>query len=157
MQIDFIFVGKTAFNDMASAMERYLERIRRDLDARVHIARAERIGKNTNPDLVKQREGQRLLETARAVNGVVILWDERGKNMDSTRFAGFLGDLRDKGVRRVGMIMGGPLGVSKEVFDGADHVLSLSKMTLPHDLARVVLMEQVYRALTILKGEPYHK
>jgi len=87
----------------------------------------------------------------------LVVWDPCGKDMDSVAFAEFLGDLRNDGFPDLWMMVGGPLGISKRLLARADFVLSFSKMTFPHDLARLVVMEQVYRAFTILKGEPYHK
>jgi 23S rRNA (pseudouridine1915-N3)-methyltransferase len=76
--------------------------------------------------------------------------------MDSPSFAALLGRIQES-ARDLWMVVGGPLGLSEEVRRKATHVLSLSRMTLPHDLARLVVAEQLYRAFTILRGEPYHK
>jgi 23S rRNA (pseudouridine1915-N3)-methyltransferase len=89
--------------------------------------------------------------------GCLVIWDQRGKEVDSVTFAKFLDDLRTNGVSEMWMVVGGPLGVSQTLLARADFVFSLSRMTLPHDLARLMVMEQLYRAFTILKGDPYHK
>jgi len=86
----------------------------------------------------------------------LILLDSRGKQMSSEEFAGQIGRLRDEGVQRVVFAVGPTDGWSAEARQRANLLLSLGRMTLPHQLARVVLAEQVYRALTILAGHPYH-
>jgi len=77
--------------------------------------------------------------------------------LDSVGLAGFLERLRAEGVAKVWMVTGGPLGVSPKLLETANSVLALSRMTFPHDIARLVLAEQLYRAFTILRNEPYHK
>ena len=83
--------------------------------------------------------------------------EQNGKEIDSVALAEFLEDRRTGGTSRMWMVIGGPLGVSQTLLLRADFVLSLSRMTFPHDLARLMVMEQLYRAFTILKGEAYHK
>lgn len=87
----------------------------------------------------------------------VIALDVRGKQLASEEFAAFLGERATRGVSSFAMVLGGSLGLDPAVKERADLSLSLSLMTLPHMLARVVLLEQVYRALAILRGDPYHK
>jgi 23S rRNA (pseudouridine1915-N3)-methyltransferase len=87
---------------------------------------------------------------------LLVALDERGKLLDSVEFSRYVGKARD-GSKDLLLIIGGDEGLDERVRQAADLTLSLSKMTLPHRLARVVLVEQLYRAFTILKGEPYHK
>jgi 23S rRNA (pseudouridine1915-N3)-methyltransferase len=82
--------------------------------------------------------------------------DVRGKELSSEQFAKFLGDYQDRNPLPLLLAVGGADGFSDETRNAAHHLISLGKMTLPHELARVVLLEQVYRAFTILKGHPYH-
>jgi 23S rRNA (pseudouridine1915-N3)-methyltransferase len=86
-----------------------------------------------------------------------MVWDQRGREMDSPAFAQFLETLQNRGTSHLWMVIGGPLGVSERLLEQAHQVVALSKMTFPHDLARLLVLEQLYRAYTILKGEPYHK
>ena len=86
----------------------------------------------------------------------LVLLDSRGKEFSSEQFAKFLGDYQDRNPLPLVFAIGGADGFSEEARAGADHVVSLGKMTLAHELARVVLLEQIYRAFTILKGHPYH-
>jgi len=77
--------------------------------------------------------------------------------LDSVGFARLLQRIRDEGISRTWMVIGGPLGISPKLLEEANTTLSLSRMTFPHDLARLMVVEQLYRAFSILKGEPYHK
>ena len=88
---------------------------------------------------------------------VLIALDERGKVLDSQKFSKLLANIRDKGTRELVLVLGGPDGHGEGLLQRADIKLSLSAMTMPHGLARVVLAEQVYRALTILDNHPYHR
>jgi len=86
-----------------------------------------------------------------------IVMDSQGKEKSSEDLAGFLSDHQMRGTKRLCFFVGGPDGIGKEVRGRADLAVSLSCMTFPHELAQVMLLEQLYRAFTILKGEPYHK
>lgn len=100
-------------------------------------------------------EGVRLLEKLPA-GAVVVLLDERGESRSSEQLASWLTELADRGVRDLRLVVGGPYGFAPAVRARADRLLSLSAMTLPHELARVVLLEQLYRAWSIVRGLPYH-
>ncbi len=104
---------------------------------------------------VKAKEGERLLE---AVGGALLVaCDERGTMLRSEEFAGWLREEREKAVRDVAFVIGGAYGLPEELLARADRRMALARWTLPHELARLVLVEQLYRAGTILRGEPYHK
>lgn len=105
---------------------------------------------------VKEREGERLLARIGADDRVIAL-TIGGKRYSSESFAAHLLSLRDASVRSIAFVIGGSLGLSDAVLARADETLSLSDMTLPHRIARLVLLEQVYRAHKIIAGEPYHK
>jgi 23S rRNA (pseudouridine1915-N3)-methyltransferase len=156
MHIHVVVVGKTADIELSHGMERYLERVRRYVAADVHVVRAERIRRNVPDRCVREREGERILSLVGG-RGRLLVWDARGRELDSTAFAHFLQRFRDGGLRDLWMVVGGPLGVSMELLAQADTILALSKMTFPHDLARLMVLEQLYRAFSILNGEAYHK
>lgn len=144
-------------------------RLRSEGAARLARDYAGRAGRYASLDLVEVRdsrekeaaraaddEGARLLAALRPDDRLVLL-DERGKSISSPELAAFLGDAeRAGGSRRLVFAVGGAWGVSDAARARAERMLSLSKMTLPHELARVVLLEQLYRAFTILRNEPYH-
>jgi 23S rRNA (pseudouridine1915-N3)-methyltransferase len=104
----------------------------------------------------KDDEAERLLRAAAKADFRIAL-DERGKASSSDAFAKLLGRKRDDGIATLAFLIGGPDGHGKAALDAADLALSLGPMTLPHGLARVVLTEQIYRAVTILSGHPYHR
>ena len=104
----------------------------------------------------QNEEAERLIAKAGEIGCKVVL-DERGKHLTSEAFAAFLRGKREKGVRSLVFMIGGPDGQGAPALAGADLKLSLGAMTLPHMLARVLLAEQLYRAATILTGHPYHR
>jgi len=156
MHLHLVFIGKTAFADLETGIKRYHERLRHYLPAHIHILKAERIPPRGAEAPPKEREAERVLKLV-GKKGCLIIWDQNGTQLDSVALAGFLDDRRSSGVPELWMVLGGPLGVSQKLLQRADFVLSLSRMTFPHDLARLMVMEQLYRAFTILKGEAYHK
>jgi 23S rRNA (pseudouridine1915-N3)-methyltransferase len=156
MRLNLVFVGKTAFPEVQSGIDRYLDRLRFYLPAQIYLLKAEKITLKGSEEAIMEKEAERVLKLVDK-RDCLLIWDQRGKHMDSVTFARFFDDLRNSGVSPLWMMIGGPLGVSQRLLARADYVLSLSKMTFPHDLARLLVMEQIYRAFTILKGEPYHK
>jgi 23S rRNA (pseudouridine1915-N3)-methyltransferase len=156
MRLHLVFIGKTAFPEVQVGIDRYLERLRYYVPTQIHLLKAEKITPKGSEDSVKEKEADRVLRLLEK-GACLVIWDPCGKSMDSVTFARFLDHLRSDGAGEVYMVVGGPLGISQRLLARADFVLSLSKMTFPHDLARLMVMEQAYRAFTILKGEPYHK
>jgi 23S rRNA (pseudouridine1915-N3)-methyltransferase len=156
MRLHLVFIGKTAFPELETGINRYLDRLRFYVPVQIHLIKADKIFPKGAGDAVREREAARILKLLEKKDCLVI-WDQHGKEADSVAFAKFLGDLRTDAVSEVWMVIGGPLGVSQSLLGRANFVFSLSRMTFPHDLARLMVMEQLYRAFTILKGEPYHK
>ncbi|NQU78548.1 23S rRNA (pseudouridine(1915)-N(3))-methyltransferase RlmH [Candidatus Woesearchaeota archaeon] len=144
--IRLVFVGKT--KEYRKEIDEYMKRMSALARAEVVEVKEEKI---TNySEKVKTAEGERALRAAG--DRYIVGLDERGKQMTSDELAKFLKDKDD-----VAFVVGGALGLSKEVISKSDTVLSLSKMTLTHQMARLVLVEQVYRAHMIMKGRKYHK
>ncbi|MDR3567901.1 MAG: 23S rRNA (pseudouridine(1915)-N(3))-methyltransferase RlmH [Syntrophobacteraceae bacterium] len=156
MRIHLVFVGKTAFGDIESAIDRYVKRLLHYCRVEIHYVRGEKIGGGIGDQLVRDREGERILKLTGRGEHLIIL-DQRGRELDSTGLSKLLEGLGDSAVSEVWMIVGGPVGVADKLLENAREVLSLSKMTFPHDLARLMLVEQLYRAFTIIKGEPYNR
>lgn len=156
MHLHLVFLGKTLFPEMETGIKRYLDRIRHYTPTDTHFLKAEKISQKVQEEAVKEKEGERVLRLI-GTQDYLVAWDQQGRQLDSQRFAEFLGRLRNQGTSHIWMVLGGPVGLSGKVLEKADSVLSLSKMTFPHDLARLIVVEQIYRAFTILKGEPYHK
>jgi 23S rRNA (pseudouridine1915-N3)-methyltransferase len=149
MKIHIVAVGKLKEKACRLLSDEYLKRISRFADIDVIEVRAEQLQGVTSEkekEQTKATEWQRLQKHAR---GFVILLDERGKSMDTVTFSKMFRQQTE-----CTFIIGGALGISKEA--QADMRLSLSSMTLPHELARVLVLEQIYRAETILANHPYH-
>ena len=105
----------------------------------------------------RKREEAAQLEKALAEGSLLVLLDERGKALDSEGFASLLGTFRDSGKRDLMVAIGGADGLDPSLHARADAVLNLGKMTWPHQLVRILIAEQLYRAVTILSGHPYHR
>jgi 23S rRNA (pseudouridine1915-N3)-methyltransferase len=153
VRITLAVVGKPRDQGLAAAIREYETRAARYWPLEVREVREEpaRAG---SADLVRQREGERLAERVAARR--VIACDPGGEGMTSEAFAAWLQRGREQG-RDMAFVIGGAYGLSPELRDRAELRLTLAPWTLPHELARLVLAEQLYRAGTIVRGEPYHK
>jgi 23S rRNA (pseudouridine1915-N3)-methyltransferase len=152
LTLRFLWVGKTDEKEYARGIERYRSRIEAFARVEEVAIRPER----ERGDEAARREGGRLLAKLGIRCRTVVL-DERGKMKSSEEFSRLLREHRDRDARPLAFVVGGASGLSAEVVDRADEVLSLSKMTFPHQLVRVLLLEQVYRALSISAGLRYHR
>lgn len=151
-----IAVGTPKSPTLAAAIADYESRIRRYFKFEATEVRPVALKRGANEDDVARKESEALL--ARVPDGLeVVAVDERGDAWSSERLAGFLEKLGVEGREGAAFLVGGPAGLSPELRQQADRVLALSGFTLPHELARLVLTEQIYRAGTILRGEPYHR
>jgi len=155
VKIKIAWIGKTKEPSIASLTEEYLKRISRyvpveGVSLRDEAALLEMCGRT----LVRKTGPS--AGTKAATKATLVLMDSRGKEFSSEQFAKFLGDYQDRNPLPLIFAVGGADGFSETARAGAQHTISLGKMTLAHELARVVLLEQVYRAFMILKGHPYH-
>ena len=147
-------VGRPKHAALAAAVEDYETRAARYWPLETVEVREE-AARGASVDLVREREGERL--RARLPAGAqVVACDVGGEAMSSERFARWMQDARERG-RDVAILIGGAFGLSDALRSGAAMRLSLAPWTLPHELARLVLAEQLYRAGTMIRGEPYHK
>jgi 23S rRNA (pseudouridine1915-N3)-methyltransferase len=147
-------VGKPRDANLAGAIREYETRASRYWPLQIHEVREEP-SRSGSADLVREREGERLLATL-PPGAQVIACDVNGRAMTSEQFAKWLQHLRER-ARDVALIIGGAYGLGDVVKTRAMASLTLAPWTLPHELARLVLAEQLYRAGSILRGEPYHK
>lgn len=154
MQFVVAVVGKPRDANLAGAIREYESRAGRYWPLAVHEVREEP-ARSGGADLVREREAERLL-AAIPPQAQVIACDVNGRSMTSQQFSRWMQDLRER-ARDVGIAIGGAYGLGDAVKRRATQVLALAPWTLPHELARLVLAEQVYRAGTIARGEPYHK
>ncbi len=152
--ITLIAVGKLRANHYKLAQDEYLKRLKRYTNFK--LIQVKDIAGSSIPDVVaKQREGQALLAAA-ANTSRTFAFTPTGKLMDSRQFASFVQKQIDV-YQKLAFLIGGPLGFSPEALASCDGQLSLSPLTFPHELARVVVLEQLYRAFTIINRENYHK
>jgi 23S rRNA (pseudouridine1915-N3)-methyltransferase len=114
-------------------------------------------GRKVQEDAVRRAEEERLMALLPEIGGVVVALTRNGKPMESRALAAFMEEQAVRSVRELSFIIGGAFGLGERILDRASLKLSLSPMTLPHELARLFLVEQLYRAGTILRNEPYHK
>ena len=151
MKIKIAWVGKTKEPAIQSLTDEYLKRISRYTQVEETALRDEAA--------ILQMAGLKGANTRKlsgAEKSTLVLLDSRGKQLSSEEFARFLGDYQNRSPLPLIFAVGPADGFSEEARSAAHHIISLGKMTLPHELARVVLLEQLYRAFTILKGHPYH-
>ena len=154
MRVVVAAVGKPRDRALAAAIGEYETRAKRYWTLDVHEVREEP-ARAATADLVREREGERLLARLPA-GAAVVACDEGGEGMTSSAFAEWLQRERER-ARDVAFTIGGAYGLSPRVRAAATRVLALAAWTMPHELARLVLAEQLYRAGTIARGEPYHK
>jgi len=155
MKISLLYIGKTDKPYLREGIQIFAERLKHYLPfSMVEIADIKNT-KNLSFELQKQKEGEQLLQKIAATDDVILL-DEGGKHRSSVEFAGFIEQKMIMGGNDIVFIIGGPYGFSDEVYARANGKISLSKMTFSHQMVRVIFLEQLYRAMTIIRGEPYH-
>jgi len=155
MHIRLIAVGDRQPSWVDTAFENYSQRLPQQWQFRLDLIATAPRTKNSAAEAAKIAEGQKVLAKIKAPECVVVL-DERGKEFSSQELAARLDDWQSDG-RDLTFVIGGPDGVSKACMDRADLRWSLSKLTLPHALARVIFAEQLYRAWSLTTGHPYHR
>ena len=151
MKLKIAWIGRTKESAIESLTQEYLKRISRYIEVEPLTVRDEAALLSLcgrGPTVGRVRPG--------AARSTLAIMDSRGKQFSSEEFAQFLGNYQDRNPVPLVLAIGPADGFSPATREAAQHSLSLGKMTLPHELARVVLLEQVYRAFTILKGHPYH-
>lgn len=153
MKITLLVVGKTTDARLETLITEYTNRLKHYLTFEVRVI-PELSGKGKiSMDIQKRQEGELILKAVG--NTFTILLDEHGREYRSLHFAAHLQKLMSSG-RDVTFVVGGPYGFSKDVYDRADGLISLSQMTFSHQMIRLLFVEQIYRAMTILRNEPYH-
>ncbi|MGH9765121.1 MAG: 23S rRNA (pseudouridine(1915)-N(3))-methyltransferase RlmH [Blastocatellia bacterium] len=155
MKLRFIWIGKTRSAPVRELIEDYFGRIRRFAQFDVTELR-DAVGPGSDPVAAMETEGERILESTKP-DPFVVLLDETGRQFRSAEFAEVIREHMGKGTKRMTFVIGGHMGSSPAVKERADLVLSLSRMTFTHEIARALLAEQVYRAFTIVNNLPYQK
>lgn len=153
MPLTLIAVGRITEPFIRDGCAVYAERIRRYTDLRLIVVPEERTPGKGKKEYILHQEGQRIRGKISPAVSTVML-DAKGQSFSSEAFALFLEKFQRKNLT---FILGGPYGLDETLKKEADFILSLSPMTLVHTMARMLLLEQIYRAFTLLRGEPYHK
>ena len=156
MKIRLIWPRSNADAEMSAAIDRYLKRIKYFFPVEVTEIPPERGRQGADDVAIMRAQSARLLAAIPAKGHVAVL-DERGQTLDSLKFAKWLERLTIDSPHGIHFVVGGDVGFDESVRQRADLLLSLSAMTLPHQLARVVLLEQIYRACTLMRNISYHK
>lgn len=155
MKICLWVIGKTDADYIQTGIQEYEKRLRRYIGYEMKVLPDVKNTKHMSEAIQKEKEGALLLEQLLPTDEVILL-DERGKQYASTEFSAFLAQKMLSGVKRVVFVIGGPYGFSEEIYRRANALVSLSRMTFSHQMVRLIFVEQIYRAMTIMKGEPYH-
>jgi len=155
MKITLLQTGKTTDKHVAELVDLYTNRIKKYSAFDIVTLPELKNTKNMPVQEQKSKEATKIIQSL-TDDDYVILLDEKGKELRTIEFAGALEKMFFLPKKRIIFIIGGPWGFSEEVYIRADFKLSLSKMTFPHQLVRLLFLEQLYRVFTIIKGEPYH-
>ena len=155
MKIALLQTGKTTDKNISAVADLYTSRIKKYSAFEIITLPELKNTKNMPVPDQKIREGKRIIQSVNNEEYVILL-DEKGKDLKTVEFSELLGKIFLLQKKRIVFVIGGPWGFSEEVYSRADLKLSLSKMTFPHQLVRLLFLEQLYRSFTIIKGEPYH-
>lgn len=155
MKIILLVIGKTHASYLKEGLAEYQKRLRHYISFEMQVIPDLKKKKNLSEEQQKHAEGLLIVQQLKAGDHVVLL-DEKGKSYSSRKFARFLQERMNAGSKRLIFVVGGPYGFSEDVYTLAKGKISLSEMTFSHEMIRLFFTEQVYRAFTILRGEPYH-
>lgn len=155
MKIILLTVGKTQTDYLRTAIDDYFTKINHYIPAELISVADIKAGKQMPVEERKAKEGDAILSMLQPSDRIVLL-DEKGKEFTSVEFASFIEKQATGGYKRLVFIVGGPYGFSQSVRDASHASVSLSRMTFSHEMVRLFFAEQLYRAMTILRGEPYH-
>jgi 23S rRNA (pseudouridine1915-N3)-methyltransferase len=155
VKLVLLCVGKTREKFIQEGIAKYLRYLKPYTDVELRELKEEKIFELRDAPQVRKREADKLLKAASAGSFLCAL-DERGHEFTSHEFAQFLNHQLESGVREMAFVIGGAMGLDESVTERAGKVIALSRWTLTHEMARLVLLEQLYRAFTIIKGKTYH-
>jgi len=155
MKIALLLTGKTTDKNITELVDLYTNRIKKYTSFEIITIPELKNTRNMPVQEQKSREAAKILQSI-SEDDYVILLDEKGKELRTIEFSGALEKMFFLPKKRIVFVIGGPWGFSETVYSRADYKMSLSKMTFPHQLVRLLFLEQLYRVFTIIKGEPYH-
>ncbi len=155
LKIKLLVIGKTDEKSLEDLIQKYLIRVKGFTAFGLKLLPDIKNTKNMSEALQKEQEGKRLLNEISPGDKLVLL-DEKGREFNSEKFAGFLQKQMNTGLKNLIFVIGGPYGFSEAVYKRSDFKIALSQMTFSHQLVRLIFMEQLYRGLAILNHHPYH-
>lgn len=155
MRVALLLVGKTVNKHFVELIDDYASRVKHYIGFEIITIPELKNTKNLSAEQQKQQEGELILKQFQAGDHVVLL-DEHGKELRSIEFSKYMEQKMQTVSKRLVFVIGGPYGFSPDVYAKANEKLSLSKMTFSHQMIRLTFVEQLYRAMTIMRGEPYH-
>jgi 23S rRNA (pseudouridine1915-N3)-methyltransferase len=155
MQVKLIAIGKTDHPAIQRLFEEYAGRLAHYIKFELEVIPDLKNTKSLSEAAQKEREGELILKKVQSSDDLILL-DERGKTVSSVEFSDYLQKKMNSGLKQLIFVIGGPYGFSEAVYARSNGKISLSKMTFSHQMIRPFFIEQLYRAFTILKNEPYH-
>lgn len=155
MKILLVVIGKTDENYLQTGIDIFTKRLKHYIPFEMKVIPDLKKTKNLSADQQKALEGDLLEQTFQPGDQIVLL-DEKGKEFTSVKFSNFIEKKMVSGLKRLVFVIGGPYGFSDKIYNLSHSKIALSQMTFSHQMVRLVFVEQVYRAMTILRNEPYH-
>lgn len=155
MKIKLVVIGKTNFSYISEGIVTYEKRLKNYISVETIVIPELKNAKNLTFSQQKEKEGELILKHINPSEAIILL-DERGAEFSSVDFSNFIQQKMNSGIKTIHFIIGGSYGFSEKIYQKANKKIALSKMTFSHQMVRLFFMEQLYRAMTILKGEPYH-
>jgi len=156
MKLSLLCLGKTRERFIQDGIAKYTGYLKPYADIEIRELREEKIHDLKDAPLIRKKEAEKIFKSAPA-NALLVALDERGQEFTSHEFAGFLNNALESGVKDMLFVIGGAMGLDESVTRRANRTIALSRWTLTHEMARLVLLEQLYRALTIIHGIKYHR
>ena len=155
MKITLLVIGKTDNKHLIQLIDDYQKRLNHYVKFTLEVIPDIKNAKNLSKEQQKEKEGELILQKLQQGDQLILL-DEKGKEFTSVQFSAYLQKKMNTGLKRLVFVVGGPYGFSQEVYQKALGKISFSSMTFSHQMIRLFVVEQIYRAFTILKGQPYH-
>ena len=155
MKITLLMIGKTDLSYLKEGIDVFVKRLKHYVPFEMKIIQDIKNSKNRSFEQQKTKEGELILQQI-SKSDDVILMDEKGKEFSSRLFSEWIEKKMIAGTRNLVFVIGGPYGFSDEVYRRANGKIALSRMTFSHQMVRLIFVEQIYRAMSIMKGEPYH-
>lgn len=155
MKITLLVIGKTEADYLKKGIDEYVKRLKHYIPFSIQVIPALKNTKNLSEEQQKEKEGDLIFAQLKPTDSLVLL-DENGKMFSSVKYANYIQKYMLAGTRNLVFVVGGPYGFSDTIYQKAIDKISLSPMTFSHQMVRLIFAEQIYRGMTILKGEPYH-